>query len=72
MGSSGLGPRELTGGSEEERSIGLPIPETRCSWEKEGESEKKQPQEIGRKRRVRLRHLDGGEEKRQGDRVCRC
>ena len=40
VGSSGLGRRELTGESEEERSMGLPIPETRCSWEEEGESEK--------------------------------
>lgn len=40
VGSSGLGQRELTGGSEEGRRTGLPIPETRHSWKEEGESEK--------------------------------
>lgn len=40
MASSGLRQRELTGGSEDERRTGIPTPETRRSWEEEGESKK--------------------------------
>lgn len=40
VGASGSRQQELTGGSEDERRTGLPIPETWRSWEEEGSPRK--------------------------------
>lgn len=62
VGSSGRGQRELTGGSEEERRTGLPIPEMRHSWEEEGKSKKAATGNM-KEKVSQTESLEGGEER---------